>query len=619
MPKVGRVALFVVCLAGAGALGWFAAVGVNTPDGDEAVSARPVQAFPRPGTPTASSATGVSFRGVPAARIDDVTVTGSRSGRHPGTLQPHPDGGGASFTPDERFAAGERVTVRTDLRIAGAESGDFRFRVATPVASQQAGGGAGSPAEDVDTPEAAMRAHSFVSRPDLRPPKVDVIEQVGEATARGYVFAAPKNFPLDLPEESAGQPGTMIFDNEGRPVWFHPVVDERAMDFRVQSYRGEKVLTWWQGDTVIGYGYGEYLIADDHYRVIARVQAGNGYAGDLHEFRVTPRDTALFLIYNLVRWGDGEDRRPVLEAVVQEVDIESGAVLFEWHSLGHIGLEESYGDAIEDPQGYYDYLHLNSIDIANDGDLLLSGRHTHAVYKVDRRTGDLIWRLGGKQSDFDLGEGAEFRYQHDVRQHPDGTLTVFDNGAGSATATPHERSRAVTLRLNEEDMTARLVREYQPPGGLLATSQGNAQRLPNGNVLVGWGSKPAITEYAAPGQVVYDARFPPKVESYRSFRYRWEGHPASKPAVVAKTRAGEGTTVWVSWNGATEVVRWQLLAGPAPDRLQPVRSVRRDGFETRITTAVSASYVAVRALDASGDPLATSPTTDTGRSAGAGG
>ena len=170
------------------------------------------------------------------------------------------------------------------------------------------------------------------------------------------------------------------------------------------------------------------------------------------------------------------------EGIVQEVDIQSGKVLFQWHSLEHVDIEESYIELSEDPDHIYDYFHINSIDVEPDGNLLLCARNTWGVYKVERESGKIIWRLDGKKSDFEMGPGTQSAFQHDARRQRDGTITIFDNGAHPKV---HDRSRGIVVELDEEKMSAKLVREYTSPQKRLSTSQGNMQLLPNANVLIG--------------------------------------------------------------------------------------------------------------------------------------
>ncbi len=453
------------------------------------------------------------------------------------------------------------------------------------------------------SPTRVGQTWAFRSRPDLSPPPVEVTVPA-RGVAPGYVFAAAKNGPG---EGYPAQDGPMILDNEGRPVWLRPVRDEEqdAMDFKVQRYRGEPVLTWWQG-THSGYGQGEYLIFDDSYKEVARVRAGNGLAGDHHEFLISDRDTALFTIYRSMPMDlsplGGPERGSVIDGIAQEVDIETGEVVFEWHSLEHVGLGESLSAPTPGLRDSFDYFHINSIDVDDDGNLLVSARRTSAVYKIDRETGEVIWRLGGEKSDFEMGPGARFAYQHDARRCPDGTISVFDNRGLDM----GEPSRGVVLELDEGSMKATLVQEYTHPDSPFAPYQGNVQTLPNGNVFVGWGSAPYLSEYGPDGGLLFDARFPPESESYRAFRSQWRGFPEDLPAVVAEFGPKDRVTLYASWNGATEVASWEILAGPDPDGLEPLGSAPREGFETAMTFVTEEPYAAVRAKDRSGRVLGAS-------------
>ncbi len=498
---------------------------------------------------------------------------------------------------------GAEVTRRDFLRAAGAGAAWVALAgsLGCEPAERGAGGGSLKPGESsvrVLPPALPGPARVFRSRPDLTPPTVAVGKPT-EGVAPGYVFLAPKKGP--------GQDGTMILDNGGGPVWFRPLQSEEqdTMDFKVQGYRGEPVLTWWEG-VHGGYGQGEYVVCDSGYREVARVRAGNGLDGDHHEFLITERDTALITIYPEIPYDlsplGGPADGLVAEGVVQEIDIETGEVLFEWRSLEHVPVEESYGDLPDDPSNPFDYFHINSIDVDDDDNLLVSARRTFAVYKIDRESGEVIWRLGGKKSDFEMGDGTRTLYQHDARRQADGTITLFDNGGVEVS----EESRVIGIRPNENDMTATLAWEYTHPDGILAPTQGNAQRLPNGNVFVGWGSEPVFSEFSGGGDLLFSARLPAEVESYRAFRHPWTGRPEGSPALAAAPAPEGGVTLYVSWNGATEVENWEVLAGPAVDGLEPVGAVPRTGFETAIAVRSGDALLAVRATDGSGQALGTS-------------
>src|SRR5215216_3085750 len=366
----------------------------------------------------------------------------------------------------------------------------------------------------------AGRAWNFRSRPDLHPPVIEVIKQARD-TAPGYISIAPKNGPG---EAGPGQDGCVILDNAGQPVWLRLLQNEGmdVMAFRAQVYKGERVLTWWEG-VHTGYGQGEYVIFDSSYRLIARFTAANGYEGDHHEFLITPEDTALITIYSKVVRDLSDIGGPVegvvLEGIAQEIDIESGEVLFEWHSLDHIGLEESYYEPPADLEAAFDYFHINSIDVYDEDHLLISARRTSTVYKVDRKTGEVAWRLGGKMSDFDLGGGTRTDYQHDARYHDNGIITIFDNGSVNKDV----QSRGIVVEIDEDAMSATLVGEYTHPDKIFSDTQGNLQVLPNGNVFMGWGSEPYFSEFSEDGELLFDASFPSELESYRAFRFPWKG------------------------------------------------------------------------------------------------
>ena len=300
-------------------------------------------------------------------------------------------------------------------------------------------------------------AWAFRSRPDLSPPAVEVSTQAHDGTAPGYIFVAPER-------GGAGKGGAMIIDDSGQVVWFRPLRGPfgRTMNFGTQTYQGREVLTWGQTP-------GEYVIFDKSYREIASFRAANGYNGDHHEFLISPQDTALISIYDevprdLTSVGGPKDG-VAIQGIIQELDIETGEVLFEWKSIDHVGLEETYVTPSEDHYPGIDYFHLNSIDVEPDNNLLISARETSTVYKIDRNSGRIIWRLGGKKSDFEMGPGTRFAFQHDARRLPDGTISIFDNGSlvfENGIPKAVEESRAIVLDLDAERMRASLVREYTP-------------------------------------------------------------------------------------------------------------------------------------------------------------
>lgn len=444
----------------------------------------------------------------------------------------------------------------------------------------------------------------FRSRPDLKPPAVEIEKKPrGIFDRKGdYVFLAPQ-------PKTPGHYGAMILDGEGHLVWFYQPEGRRLENFRVQRYHDEPVLTWWEGRVTNGHGLGEYVLLDRSYRETKRVRAGNGYKGDLHEFLITPQGTALFTVYHPVRHdltpAGGSKDALVYDGIAQEVDVESGKVLFEWHSLDHVPVELSYGRPPKKSDIPFDYFHINSIDVDHDGNLLISSRNTWAVYKVHRKDGHVIWRLGGKKSDFEMGPGTRTAYQHDARRHPDGTITIFDNGGNPPV---HEQSRGVVIRLDTENMKADLVREYVHPGKkLLAGAEGNVQMLPTGEAFIGWGYEPFFSGFGRSGDLDFDARLPGLGRSYRTYWFSWEGRPPDRPALVVE-KQGDAAVVYVSWNGATGVSRWRVLSGRDSSGLTPAGEASKKGFETAITVRGGGPYFAVQAVDSAGGVLATSRT-----------
>jgi hypothetical protein len=399
-----------------------------------------------------------------------------------------------------------------------------------------------------------------------------------------------------------------MLDNSGELVWFRPLSDHgspdlRAFNVRTQSYKGQRVLCWFQGRVVQDHGLGHYVVVDSSYRTVAKVRADHGYAGDLHEFFITSHGTAMFTCYgtratDLTRFG-GSSSGSYYYGVVQEVDIATGKLLFEWRSDDEIPLEESY--VIPALDHSWDYFHINSISIdPSDGNLIVSGRNTWACYKLNRTTGAVMWRLGGKNSDFLIQRDARFAFQHDVIAHGSGIFTVFDNEAGP----PRESSssRGLILHVNEKSRLVRLVRSLSHKPPILSNALGSVQLLADGHAFVGWGTTSYFTEYDSGGAVLFDGYFEGPTHSYRAFKEQWEGQPLTHPAVHAALE-DDRTIVWVSWNGATRIVSWRLLVGRRANSLTAAREQPRAGFETQLDVGGQHRWIRVEALDSSGNVL----------------
>ena len=567
---------------------------------NSALKAGAVTVSPLAGSRDASPQTQISFLGVPAGDLSAVSVVGSRTGAHGGRLAGYSQADGASFVPSHSFDEGERVTVRARVRVGGRVHplvDQFAIAQQDAISSTPEAVHPGRPNE----------AQGFHSRPTLHPPVVAVTAQ-SPAVAPGDEFVAPYAGP--------GQAGPMILDPSGGLLWFKPLPAHTvATNLQVQEYQGRPVLTWWQGAiSVHGFGLGEGVIADQSYTDVAHVKAGNGLQADLHDFELTPQGTALITAYdpihcNLTSVGGPADGA-VTDGTLQEIDVKTGLVMFQWSSLDHVALSESYEAPDRSSTGFpYDFFHINSVSLDQDGSLLISARNTWTAYELNAATGQIAWRLGGKHSSFKESSSARTAWQHDPRELGDGSISIFDNGASPKV---HSQSRGIVLSVDPQQGTATLVSQITHPLPLLAESQGNLQALENGDWFVGWGQVPYVSEFGPAGQLLFDAHFPVHTQSYRGFRFTWTGTPAHPPAFVVQA-APAGSTVYASWNGATLVASWRVLSGPTPTTLQPVAQLPRTGFETAIGVPAlpAGSYTTVQALDASGAVIGTAATSRT--------
>ena len=454
----------------------------------------------------------------------------------------------------------------------------------------------------------ANEVQFFYSRPDLQPPRVTVVYRrsqpfVPEKDA-GLLLLSPKAYVAPGP----GQPGLMILQADGRLRWFRPA-DEPPFNLQYQELNGKPVLTWWEGKVTNGTGAGEGVIADLSFRELTRLGKVDGLSPDLHELVLTDQGTALMTAYHPVPADlssvGGPKKGFVLGGVAMEVDVASKKLLHRWESVDHVTVEETY-QKLPDGQGTeqtpFDYFHINSISIAPDGDLLISGRNTWALYKVGRSSGDVRWRMNGRKSDFKMGAGSNFYWQHTARYAGAARISIFDDGATPAEET---QSRAIVLAVDEGKMTATLAKAFVHPARLLAPNQGSVQVLEDGGVLVGWGAQPYFSRFSADGELVLDARFLTNVQSYRVFFAQLVGQPTERPAVAVEDDPVGGKIVYVSWNGSTEVASWEVLGGSA-HQLTSLALADWADFETAITVNSSGPHFQVIAMDRSGKKIGSS-------------
>jgi hypothetical protein len=379
-----------------------------------------------------------------------------------------------------------------------------------------------------------------------------------------------------------------------------------AMNLQVERYEGRPVLVFWHGYlSPLGFGLGANEIYNTSYQPVAHVAAGNGYSADLHEMRITPRRSAFITADSFVHAdlsaGGGPREGVLLDSILQEIDIKTGLVMFEWHPYGHVPLWDSYSS----PGAPWDYFHLNSIDPDpwGDGNFIISSRNTWTAYEVSYHTGAVLWQLGGKRSTFKMGSGTGTAWQHDVRWQPDRTLTMFDNGSAPKV---HSQSRQIHVRIDWKRKAVALVDRHVHTPALLSGSQGDSDTLPDGDTFIGWGEQPYVTEFSPTGEVVFDARLPAPGQSYRAYRVPWSATPPGPPSMAVRATAPGTDTVYASWNGATAVRAWRVLAGLRPSALTAVTDASRSSFETAIPVPAAHPWFAVQALDANGRVLGAS-------------
>ncbi|KAJ5777280.1 hypothetical protein N7520_000526 [Penicillium odoratum] len=409
-----------------------------------------------------------------------------------------------------------------------------------------------------------------------------------------YTFMAPHG-------NAVNNPGAMILDSRGNLVWMMKPRPDKIQDFRVQQYLGEQYLTYWHGAADNGHGRGAWSM-------------------------VTKNGTAMVIVYdvqptNLSELG-GPEYGYFSECLFQEIEIATGNLIFEWRMSDHVPLNASYEELKDrgwSASDAYDVFHMNSIDKDSAGNYLVSARHTHSIICIDGKTGEILWTLGGKLNDFvDASEGqaTNFCWQHDARWRGERTLSLFDNTAEQFTDEPTE-SRGIILDLDTENRIASLRSEYYHPEGIRATSQGNMQVLTDtGNVLVAWGHCAAFTEFSSDGEMLCDTHFAPsnwfqlgQAVSYRIAKGSWVGQPNTNPTGVVA-----GSSVFVSWNGATEVAAWRIELWDGVNmkdmKFHPQNMIEKEGFETEIKLPSNLPHVYFRvaALDDRGQLLGATDT-----------
>jgi len=454
---------------------------------------------------------------------------------------------------------------------------------------------------------------SYVSAPGLHPPAIKAsITGSPSQLARGDILLT--NFYDVTRPPMAGQSGPLILNNKLQPVWFQPVpTSVVASNLSEQTYQGKPVLAWWQGvvTSTGAISSGEYVIVNQHYQRIATLTGKDGWVPTLHTLLISGDDAWVTanknISMNLARYG-GSVTGALTDSAVQEYNLTTGRLLYTWDAMKHIPLSDSHANP--PPNGFpYDAYHVNSISLAGGNQLLVSMRNTWAAYLINTRTSQIEWTLGGKHSSFHIPGDAKFEWQHDVTIHGD-TVSMFNDDCCQITGagvylSPAGPSRGLILKVDAASHTVTKVAEYGNKN-MAAAYMGSVESLPNGNVFMGWGQLPYFDEYTHSGKLLLEGTFPAPDMSYRAKQIpSWTGLPLTKPSGAARTSGGK-TTVYASWNGATQVHSWRLLAGASPSSLRPLTTKTKGGFETHITVSTSAKAFQLVAVDASGKVIGTS-------------
>lgn len=477
-------------------------------------------------------------------------------------------------------------------------------------------------------------AWGFWSVPGLRPPKLKPDKPVfARQLARSGYFMAANFYNLNSPTPMVGQSGPFIFDNQLQPVWFHPVPKNVvANNLQVQQYQGRPVLSWWQG-VVTNTGAttsGQYVIVDQHYKLLATLSGQGGWVLSLHDFQISGR-VAWVSAYknipmNLTPYG-GPANGMLVDFAVQEYDLPTGRLLGTWDALHHVPLSQSKQPANVVANGFtipWDAYHGNSIQLVGSNKFLVSLRNTWGAYLVDVNPTNLDastteWTLSGNPtiSNFSLPAKAQFRWQHDVRLGSNNVVSVFDDACCAITGPgkfgpASGPSRAVVFKLNPSNRTASFQAQYPRARNFEVFFLGSTQMLAGGNVLVGWGNNPYFSEFSKAGKALLDVRWPGPDLSYRVLRQSWVGLPSYPPSGAVRKSKGK-TTVYASWNGATRVAAWRVLAGSSKQHLSTVvRRAGKSGFETAISVPGNQAWFAVQALGSNGKVIGTSKAFNSG-------
>ncbi len=504
-------------------------------------------------------------------------VVGTQSGQHAGQVVLADDQQTVIFKPQQPFRFGEtvHVTLKAGLLSTGGDTlggTSFAFTTSPKAVSVSTSTSLDTlPLPKATLPTAARSRQpqvagvpAYVTVPTDFPPITVMVP--ANHTDDGYIFLSNTN----VADSAASLPYLLMLDNNGQPVYYQRRTPGAFVtDFKKQN----GLLTYY--DTSVG----GFQAMDVSYTVVDTYATGNGYTTDGHELQLLQNGHALLLSYDPQTVDmstivpGGNPAATVIGLIVQELDTSKN-VVFQWRSWDHYQITDTDQDLTS---ATIDYVHGNAIEPDSDGNLLISARHMDEVTKIDRQTGAIIWRLGGKNNQFSfINDPTHFSQQHDIRRLSNGDITLFDNGVNR---TP-PYSRGVEYQLDEVNKTATQVWEYRDTPDIFGYAMGRTQRLPNGNSLIGWGSAlaSAVTEILPDGTKAFELEFGAAQASYRAFRYPWQGQPTTPPALVLGDQVGT-PALYYSWNGATDVASYQVYGGPTADPTTLIATPVKTGFE----------------------------------------
>ena len=526
-------------------------------------------------------------------------VQGANSGTHTGKTILADDHQTVIFKPNQPFTPGEQVTVAVNSLQLDAQTTYGPLSYSFTVAANQQPGTVGGTNEPATTPPKPAFP-DFLTLPQDIPHYT--VTKASPDNGEGYIFVAPFYWT-----QSTLGSYLLILNGQGQIVYYQSMADAlNAFDFKVQpngmlSYFDQKNST--------------YYVMDSHYQVVNTYQAGNGYVADLHDLQILPNGNALLMAYDEETVDmskvvpGGKKDATVTGLIVQELD-PSKNVIFQWRSWDHVAYTDSTANLTEQN---IDLIHGNALALANDGNLLLSSRNLSEITKINLQTGEVMWRFGGKANQFELLNGQPFAYQHDVRQLPNGDITIFDNQGTEQNPAP---SHGIEYKLDVARKTATQVWEYTHEPPVFATFMGDTQRLADGNTFLDWGAPSTdkgyvfvtMTEVTPDNQTVFELAFDQPYVSYRAFRFPWQGSPDTLPALASKVDSS-GITLGYSWNGATEVASYRVLGGNSQQSLSLIEEKAKTDFETQSHLSdlpQDECYFQVAALDKSGIEMARS-------------